>query len=131
MTPFAGHKGYGLAFILEILAGVLTGAAFGQGLHSLYDADHVAGLGQFLMAINIENFMEPEVFFSRLEEWIEEVKFSPLASDSQEILIPGEIEQKNKSENLKTGLVYDDVLLKEIDLLAHKYSLAPLKKDYK
>ena len=129
MTPFAGHKGYGLAFILEILAGVLTGAAFGQGLHSLYDADHVAGLGQFLMAINIENFMEPEVFFHRLEEWIEEVKFSPLAADSSEILIPGEIEQKNKNENLKTGLVYDEILLKEIDLLAEKYSMAPLSEN--
>lgn len=129
MTPFAGHKGYGLAFILEILAGVLTGAAFGQGLHSLYDADHLAGLGQFLMAINIENFMEPEVFFRRLEEWIEEVKFSPLAADSQEILIPGELEQREKSENLRTGLSYDESLLNEIDLLAHKYSLAPLRKN--
>lgn len=128
MTPFTGHKGYGLAFVLEILAGVLTGAAFGRGLHSLYDADHFAGLGQFLMAINIENFMEPEFFFQRLEEWIDEVKCSPLAADSSEILIPGEIEQKSKGENLKTGLVYDEALLKEIDLLAEKYSMTPLSE---
>ncbi|MBA4394863.1 MAG: malate dehydrogenase, partial [Desulfobacca sp.] len=70
MTPFAAHKGYGLAFILEILAGVLTGAGFGRQLHSLYDVDQFAGIGQFLMAINIEFFLEPEVFFRRLEEWI-------------------------------------------------------------
>ncbi len=127
MTPFTGHKGYGLAFVLEILAGVLTGAAFGQGLHSLYDADHLAGLGQFLLAVNIECFMEPEVFFQRLEDWVGEVKFSPLAEGSQEILIPGELEQKNKMENLKTGLIYDDALLKEFDLLAEKYGLVPLR----
>jgi LDH2 family malate/lactate/ureidoglycolate dehydrogenase len=127
MTPFAGHKGYGLAFVLEILAGVLTGAAFGRGLHSLYDADHLAGLGQFLLAVNIECFMEPEVFFQSLEDWIGEVKFSPLAEGSQEILIPGELERKNKMENLRTGLIYDDALLKEFDLLAEKYALAPLR----
>lgn len=128
MTPFAGHKGYGLAFVLEILAGVLTEAAFGQGLHSLYDADHFAGLGQFLLALKIESFMESEVFFQRLEEWIDEVKSSLLAADSSEILIPGEIEQRSKSENLKTGLVYDEALLREIDLLAEKYSMTPLSK---
>lgn len=128
MTPFAGHKGYGLAFILEILAGVLTGAGFGRQLHSLYDVGQFAGIGQFLMAINIDYFMEPEVFFRRLEEWIQEVKFSELAVDSQEILIPGEIEHRNKIKNLRTGLSYDEALLNEIDLLAHRYALAPLRR---
>jgi ureidoglycolate dehydrogenase (NAD+) len=130
MTPFAEHKGYGLAFVLEILAGVLTGAAFGQGLHSLYDADHFAGLGHFLLVLNIDFFMDPDHFFQRLEEWIQEVKGSPLAEDSKEILLPGELEQKNKAENLKTGLTYDQSLLDEINLLAHKYALTPLGKGY-
>lgn len=128
MTPFAAHKGYGLAFILEILAGVLTGAGFGRQLHSLYDVGQFAGIGQFLMAINIDYFMELEVFYRRLEEWIQEVKFSELAGDSQEILIPGEIEHRNKIKNLRTGLSYDEALLNEIDLLAHRYALAPLRR---
>jgi ureidoglycolate dehydrogenase (NAD+) len=128
MTPFAGHKGYGLAFVLEILSAILTGASFGKGLHSLYDAGHLAGLGHFLLVLNIGFFMDPEIFFQRLEEWVAEVKGSGLAAGSREILVPGEIEQKNKAENSKTGLIYDDLLLDEIDLLAHKYALAPLPR---
>jgi ureidoglycolate dehydrogenase (NAD+) len=126
MTPFADYKGYGLAFVLEILSAVLTGASFGRGLRSLYDADHPAGLGQFLMALDIRFFMEPEVFFKRLEDWVSEVKGSGLAAGAKEILIPGEIEQKNKAENSRVGLLYEDMLLDEINLLAHQYGIPPL-----
>jgi ureidoglycolate dehydrogenase (NAD+) len=128
MTSFAAHKGYGLAFILEILAGVLTGAGFGSQLHSLYDVNQFAGIGQFLMAINIDYFMDPDIFFQRLEEWVQEVKFSQPAVDSEEVLIPGEIEHRNKIKNLRTGLRYDEALLNEVDLLAHRYSVPPLRK---
>jgi LDH2 family malate/lactate/ureidoglycolate dehydrogenase len=126
MTPFADYKGYGLAFVLEILSAILTGASFGRGLHSLYDADHPAGLGQFLVGLNISFFMDPKVFFKRLEDWVAEVKGSGLAAGSEEIFIPGEIEQKSKAENSRAGLLYEDFLLDEINLLAHKYGLAPL-----
>ena len=126
LTPFAGHKGYGLAFMLEILAGVLTGAAFGPQIHSLYDVRQFAGLGHFLMAMNIGYFMDPEMFFQRLERWIEMVKFSEPAAGSEEILIPGELEHRNRKRNLEEGLTYDESLLEEINLLADHYTCSRL-----
>jgi LDH2 family malate/lactate/ureidoglycolate dehydrogenase len=129
LTPFAAHKGYGLAFILEILAGVLTGAGFGRQLRSLYDADHFSGIGQFFLAINVEYFMDTDLFFGRLEEWIEQVKGSAPVRETKEILIPGEISQRNKQKNLQTGITYDEALINELNLLAHRYGVSLLRQD--
>ena len=126
LTPFEKHKGYGLAFVLEILAGVLTGASFGRQIHSMFDLKEFAGLGHFMMAIDIEHFIELENFYDRLEQFVQSIKFSKLAKGAEEILIPGEAEHKNKRINMGKGLVYGLSLIEEINMLARKYSCAGL-----
>ncbi len=126
LTPFEKHKGYGLAFVLEILAGVLTGASFGRQIHSMFDFKQFAGLGHFMMAIDIEHFMEIESFYDRLEQFVQSIKFSGLAKGAEEILIPGETEHRNKKVNMEKGLVYGLPLIEEINTLARKYSCAGL-----
>ncbi len=126
LTPFEKHKGYGLAFVLEILAGVLVGASFGRQIHSMFDLKEFAGLGHFMMAIDIEHFIEIESFYDRLEQFVQSIKFSKLAKGAEEILIPGELEYRNKRANAEKGLVYDLSLIEEINALARKYSCVGL-----
>ncbi len=126
LTPFEKHKGYGLAFVLEILAGVLTGASFGRQIHSMFDLKEFAGLGHFMMAIDIEHFMALENFYDRLEKFVQGIKLSRLAKGAEEILIPGELEHRNKRVNMGNGLAYDLSLIEEINMLAEKYSCAGL-----
>jgi LDH2 family malate/lactate/ureidoglycolate dehydrogenase len=126
LTPFEKHKGYGLAFVLEILAGVLTGSSFGRQIHSMFDLKELAGLGHFMMAIDVEYFIELENFYDRLEQFVQSIKFSRLAKGAEEILIPGEAEHKNKRVNVEKGLAYDLSLIEEINILAKKYSCPSL-----
>jgi len=126
LTPFEKHKGYGLAFVLEILAGVLTGASFGRQIHSMFDLKEFAGLGHLMMAIDIEHFIELENFYDRLEKFVRGIKFSGLAEGAEEILIPGESEHRNKRVNMEKGLAYDLSLIEEINMLAKKYSCVGL-----
>jgi len=126
LTPFEKHKGYGLAFVLEILAAVLTGASFGRQIHSMFDLEEFAGLGHFMMAIDIEHFIEFGNFYDRVEQFVQSIKFSKLAKGAEEILIPGETEHRNKRVNMEKGLVYDLSLIEEINILARKYSCAVL-----
>jgi ureidoglycolate dehydrogenase (NAD+) len=122
LTPFERHKGYGFAFMLEILAGVLTGAHFGRQIRSLYNVKEFSGLGHFMMALDIRHFMELPGFYERLEHFVEDVKSSNLAAGEKEILIPGEIEHRKKRIGLAEGLAYDESLLVEINSLAGRYS---------
>ncbi|HLZ10467.1 MAG TPA: Ldh family oxidoreductase, partial [Chloroflexota bacterium] len=61
LLPVGGPKGYGLAVILDVLSGVLTGARFGGGLGP-------AGSGQFFMAVQIEGFMPVAEFKNRMDQ---------------------------------------------------------------
>lgn len=106
-VPIAEHKGYGLAMIMEVLAGVLTGAGFSfdHGRELTRGETRPPDLGHFFMAIDPEMFMPREEFVARVDRMIDEVKSSELAEGTREILIAGELEMRARAANLAAGSV--------------------------
>ncbi len=93
IQPIGGHKGWGLALMCEILAGILTGARFGRELTNLYDnLDQGQHNGHFVMALNIDSFIGAELFKTTVDGYIRQMKASELAPGFTEIMMPGEIE---------------------------------------
>ena len=45
ILPMAGHKGYVISFMMDVLAGVLTGSSFGAGVAGPYQPDTPSGCG--------------------------------------------------------------------------------------
>ena len=95
----ANHKGYAIAIMMDIVSGVLTGSAFGTGVHGPYQTAHRSGAGQFMIAINIESIQPLAVFNARMEQLITELKSVPLAQGFEEVLYPGEIEARNDAKH--------------------------------
>src|SRR5947199_208187 len=62
----AGYKGYGLALIVELLTGVLGGAAFGPNIIGLFSTAGKSDLGQFYMAIDPGAIDDRAAFVARL-----------------------------------------------------------------
>ena len=121
LTPMAAHKGYGLALLIEILSGVLTGAALAGGIlsYAYDDPSKPTNHGAAFVAIQIEAMMERAEFEKRMQSLIDEIKNAPKAAGIQHILIPGEHEQKYKAKALKEGVnLPDDVWAKLIDVSA-------------
>jgi LDH2 family malate/lactate/ureidoglycolate dehydrogenase len=109
VLPFGGHKGYGLAFINEILSGVLAGAALGVEMPREFLRESSTTMdswrsGHTALAINLAAFGDPDGFFERLEQLVAAVKTSRLSDGSSEILLPGEIEARTSTERLKSGI---------------------------
>lgn len=105
ILPFGGivgHKGYGLGFIIDILAGALSGAGCSRA-----DAPRF-GNAVFIMVINIENFMPVEEFRQQVDGLIEYVKSSGKMPGVDEILFPGEIEARERKKRLTTGIFIED-----------------------
>lgn len=91
MLPFGGAKGSGLAMMVEILAGVLSGSAHtGDVRDWVADFDGPADVGHFFMAIKIEAFMPLKEFETRMETTIGRLKTLPRADGFDEVLYPGE-----------------------------------------
>ena len=68
MLPLGGAKGFGLAVAVEILAGILTGAAVSHEIQSLYEHESAGRNGQSFIVIKIDRFMSVEAFHSRLAD---------------------------------------------------------------
>jgi len=102
LLPFGGAKGYGLAFMVEMLAGVLSGAGVSNGVASLY-ADFTQGghNGHFMLAIDITRWLTQEDYFDRFEALIATIE----ASGSEgEVLLPGETRWRNYRDSAANGI---------------------------
>ena len=105
-VPIGAHKGYGLALMMEILAGVLSGAEFGlgHGRRRLKEEKQQADIGHFFIVFKIDMFMEPETFQSRLSRLLDQIYSSQKASGVDRIFVPGEMEWEARRKNLALGV---------------------------
>ena len=117
LLPMAGPKGYGLAVINEILAGVLSGA---KTLEQV-PADVIA-TGRYDVSMEIGHFvmaLDPEVFCG-LEDFkreVDRVRRSLKASGSgAEIMLPGEPEHRSLQERL-SGLPLEQSTFEALERL--------------
>jgi LDH2 family malate/lactate/ureidoglycolate dehydrogenase len=84
-----GHKGYGLSVAVDILSGILTGAAWGPFVGAT-EGPAPANVGHFFMAINIDCFMPVDEFKERMELLKSTLKSWKMHPKGERIWIPGE-----------------------------------------
>lgn len=86
-----GYKGYGLSLMVDLLSGVLAGAAFGQRVGHPSNERH-ADVGHFFAAIKIENFRTIDLFKADMDAYIASIKALPKQPGQNRIYIHGEKE---------------------------------------
>ncbi|MBM4312379.1 MAG: Ldh family oxidoreductase [Deltaproteobacteria bacterium] len=118
ILPMGEHKGYAISVALDVLSGILTGSAFGTGVHGPYQAERRGGCGHLMIAMNIEAFLPLTEFNMRMERLIDELKAVPLAKGFKEIFYPGEIEARNEALYLREGLRLPEETLADLARLA-------------
>ena len=99
---FGGHKGFGLSFAVDILTGVLSGAAYSTFVGA--DSKKPANVGHFFAAIDIARFIEPAKFQNRLDNYIALLKNSKKAKNEKRIYIHGEKSFARSAERAKYGI---------------------------
>jgi LDH2 family malate/lactate/ureidoglycolate dehydrogenase len=103
--PFGGPKGSALAIWMEIMGGVLTGAAFAGDMKSLYeDFSGPQQIGHTFMAIRPDLFMPLAEFKRRMDVMIARLKDSRPADGCDDVLMPGEPEARRAEERAQTGI---------------------------
>jgi hydroxycarboxylate dehydrogenase B len=105
LHPVGGHKGYGLALVVEVLAGILTGAGWSGPQPR---PDHQ---GVFLVAIDPDRFCGRVALEAAVEDLISWVKASPLRDDAP-VLVPGEASEAARRS--ATAIAIDPVTWREL-----------------
>jgi LDH2 family malate/lactate/ureidoglycolate dehydrogenase len=120
ILPMAGHKGYIISFMMDVLAGVLTGSSFGSSVVGPYVPDGHSGVGHLFVTIDIASMTGPQDFASRMETLVAEMKETPTAMGVPEIFYPGEIEDRNAARLEREGIVLAEETWKSISQLASR-----------
>ncbi len=112
LLPMGGHKGYGLAVLIETLTAILTGAAFLSGVKCwLFDIPDQANQGHAFVAINVSAMMPLAKFKERMDAMIREIKSAPKAADPGRIYLPGEMEWERQDKAKREGMELPDYVL--------------------
>lgn len=118
VLPLGGAKGFALALAVEILAGILSGAAFGPHVNSIYeDNSKPANVGHFFILIDIEKFMPIEEFTSSMDQLIQQMKDSPKSPGTEEIRYPGERRKQEFEKRLVEGIILTGNVQEELSNL--------------
>ncbi|MBT4980708.1 MAG: malate/lactate/ureidoglycolate dehydrogenase [Gemmatimonadetes bacterium] len=103
LLPFGGHKGYGLSIIAEMFAGALTGNSCSNPAN-----DQRLLNGMYSLIIDCDRLPEELGFAAEVQRFIDFVKSARKAPGFDEILMPGEIEEKNRKDREANGIEIDD-----------------------
>ena len=106
LLPMAGHKGYGLAMMIEIFSGLLSGSLVRDkvGGWMFGDASAPTDHGHAFFAIDPNVFAGGGAFETRMNDLVRGIKASPPARGVDAILIPGEIEREKRRDAEKNGI---------------------------
>jgi uncharacterized oxidoreductase len=111
-----GYKGFGLAMVIDIMAGILSG----RGASYLGGE---RGQGIFQMAIRIDAFRPVEEFKKEIDDLIGALQNSTVAPGFKEILIPGEPERRTKIERQKKGIYISQKTWEELEKTGQKVNV--------
>jgi LDH2 family malate/lactate/ureidoglycolate dehydrogenase len=108
LLPFGGHKGFGLAFMIELLCGASLGTPLGREKITpfIHEPAHFSGL---YLAYRPDLLVDRDEFDERVERLVGDIKASRRADGVSEIRLPGEASERRRQESLARGtLELDD-----------------------
>ena len=129
LRPLGGPKGFGLALVVDVLSGVLSGAGLSATRVGLYDdADTSMGIGHAVAAIDVTAFRERDAFLADIDELIETITAMPPRPGFDEVRLPGQGAARTRRDRDEHGVPLDPDVLAGLDELANKYGLDPVDR---
>jgi uncharacterized oxidoreductase len=111
LMTFGEHKGYGLAVACELLGGALTGSGT---WHRQPDAARTVVNGMLAVLIDPQRLGTAQTFAQEALAFVEWLRRSPPAPDTDGVLLAGEPERRARAERARDGIVVDDATWAEI-----------------
>jgi len=112
LLPIGGHKGYGLALFVDLIAGLLSGAAYLDHVNSWSEQPEAPGnLGHFFILIDVQRLGSAEWLAGRMNDFAAILHGTPAADPARPVLVPGERELDFLERQLRDGIDLDPAVL--------------------
>ena len=132
LLPFGGYKGYGLALAIEVLTGVLAGAGLSPelantsmtGAPAARAGAAVGSVGNLFLVLDPAAFVGRDVFEEGLARLADLVTAVPPAPGFEEVLLPGQLEQRAAAAAAASGVPLASATLRQLGELAADLDVA-------
>jgi LDH2 family malate/lactate/ureidoglycolate dehydrogenase len=121
-----GHKGFGLALLVEILSAVLSGgwSKSSAGPKSTDDNQYTqTNDAHFFGAVRIDAFRNIDYFKRDIDALIRKVHTAPAENGHERVYVPGEIEYKTKQKRLQEGIPLPEMVVADLNELAAAFNV--------
>lgn len=115
---FGGHKGFGLAVLVDILCAVLSGAPFGPDVADTQETS--ARVSHFFGAVSLKAFRDPESFKKDMDVMLRQIREAKPAEGQSRVYYAGLKESLNEIESEKSGIELSDKVWNMIKEYADK-----------
>ena len=121
----SGHKGYGLALVVDILSGVLSGAGYADRMY-LQDSEGKglpANVGHFFGALRIDAFRPVDEFRATMDDLIHRMKATPKVAGQERVYIHGEKEFETAEERQREGVILHPAVVADLRATAKEHGI--------
>ena len=118
LQPVGGHKGYGLALVVDLIAGLLSGAAYLSHVKSWVDTpEEPQNLGHYFLLIDVGRLGSSAWLTERISDFTSILHDTPPRSEDSPVLVPGEIEMTAYRHAQQHGVEIDKNVLTALESL--------------
>jgi LDH2 family malate/lactate/ureidoglycolate dehydrogenase len=108
MALIGGPKGWGIAILIDIMSGVLSGATFGGEVGDQYKDTKPQDIGHCFITIKPDVFLSTDNFKARIDTLVKRVHGIIPAPGFDKVISPGEPEHRLGVQRRKEGIPYAD-----------------------
>lgn len=117
VCPMEGFKGYGLALIIDVLAGLLSGAAWQDKVNRFYnEKGDPMNVGHLFIAIDPEKVLGV-CYWDMIKTYVANIRNSARVDEDCPIAVPGDDKHVAKKRNLAEGIEINDATAEAIGIL--------------
>jgi LDH2 family malate/lactate/ureidoglycolate dehydrogenase len=124
LNPLGGYKGSGLALMVEMLCGALSGGAMSIELGGIRFRGKPVDVSQFFLALDPKCFLAPGEYEERAARLTQMIKSAAPALGYDEVLVAGEPEIRIEAERRKNGIPLADDTWQSLTGWAAKLNVA-------
>lgn len=122
MAPMAGHKGFGLALMIDALSGILGGAASGPKVGDIFRYDDgPQNVGHFFQAIALDRLGNADHIRRRMDGLIRRLRSQPPAAGVDRLRLPGDVERETAAIRARQGIPLGRDVLETLGALGERY----------
>jgi LDH2 family malate/lactate/ureidoglycolate dehydrogenase len=104
LQPIGEHKGVALAIVAGVLSSMLSGAAFGTELGNMIDGPRSGMDGQFALVLDVSAFEDPQLFKTRVDGLVRQIRESRPGAGYDRCYAPGELEYLTEQRYRAEGI---------------------------